>query len=207
VVGIVASRVSYSGFTGRRSSWGATEPRGGVSGRSIEGFDLAAALRECDGLLLRHGGHAMAAGLSIVPENLAQLRERLNSLARHALSPDQLRPPLRLDAVVGLSQLTEDQLVELDKLRPTGQGNPPVQLVVSGLNHDRTPQRVGRDRQHAKFWVTDGRVTREAIWYGAGDRAVPAQGFDLACVRAPARVQRTADVQLKVLDWRPGPSA
>lgn len=68
--------------------------------------------------LLRHGGHAMAAGSSIAPANLTQLRERLNSLARHALSPDQLRPPLRLDAVVGLSQLTEEQLMELDKLRP-----------------------------------------------------------------------------------------
>ncbi|MBL9135241.1 MAG: single-stranded-DNA-specific exonuclease RecJ [Verrucomicrobiales bacterium] len=203
VVGIVASRVLQRYYRptiimgGDGASW-----RG--SGRSIEGFDLAAALRECDGLLLRHGGHAMAAGLSIAPENLTMLRDRLNALARHALSPDQLRPPLRLDAVVGLSQLTEEQLVELDRLRPTGQGNPPVQLVVGGLNHDRTPQRVGRERQHAKFWVTDGRVTREAIWYGAGDREVPKANFDLACVAHLHEFNGRRSVQLKVLDWRAG---
>jgi single-stranded-DNA-specific exonuclease len=69
VVGIVASRVLQEFYRptiiigGEGGEW-----RG--SGRSIAGFDLAAALRECDDLLLRHGGHAMAAGLTIAPEKL-----------------------------------------------------------------------------------------------------------------------------------------
>ncbi len=202
VVGIVASRVLQRYYRptiimgGDGACW-----RG--SGRSIEGFDLAAALRECDELLLRHGGHAMAAGLSVAPENLIQLRSRLNQLARDRLRPDQLRPPLRLDATVSLDQLTEEQLLELDRLRPTGQGNPPVQLVVSGLTHERPPQRVGKERQHAKFWVTDRRVTREAIWYGAGERPIPTDCFDLACVAHVHEFNGRRSVQLKVLDWRP----
>ena len=63
------------------------------SGRSIAGFDLAAALRECDDLLLRHGGHAMAAGLSILPEKIDALRQRLGELARLApCSLEDLQP-------------------------------------------------------------------------------------------------------------------
>ncbi len=202
VVGIVASRVLQRFHRptiivgGDGESW-----RG--SGRSIEGFDLAAALRDCDGLLLRHGGHAMAAGLSIPAGNLDALRARLNELARAALGREQLQPPLRLDGTVALSLLTEDQIRDLDQLRPMGQGNPPVQLVVPGLRHDRPPQRVGRERQHAKFWVSDGRVTREAIWYVVGDRPSPEGCFDLACVPHVHDYNGRRSVQLKVLDWRP----
>ncbi len=83
VVGIVASRVLQEFYRptiiigGDDGEW-----RG--SGRSIAGFDLAAALRECDDLLVRHGGHAMAAGLTIAPEKIDPLRQRLNGLARRA---------------------------------------------------------------------------------------------------------------------------
>lgn len=206
VVGIVASRVLQRFYRptiivgGDGDAW-----RG--SGRSVEGFDLAAALRQCDGLLVRHGGHAMAAGLSVLPRNLDALRERLNAIARAMLRPEQLQPPLRLDAVATLASLTEAQIEELERLRPTGQGNPPVQLVVASLRHDRPPQRVGRERQHAKFWVTDGRVTREAIWYAAGERAIPEGIFDLACVPHIHEYNGRRNVQLKVLDWRPSGSA
>ncbi len=202
VVGIVASRVLQRFHRptiivgGDGLTW-----RG--SGRSIEGFDLAAALRQCDDLLVRHGGHAMAAGLSVAPENLEALRRRLNDIARAALRPDQLQPPLRLDAAVGLSSLTEEQLVELDRLRPTGQGNPAVQLIVQGLRLERAPQRVGRERQHWKFWMTDGRITREAIWYGASDRPMPEGLFDVACVPHVHEYNGRRNVQLKMLDWRP----
>ncbi len=202
VVGIVASRVLQRFYRptiivgGDGESW-----RG--SGRSVEGFDLAAALRQCDELLLRHGGHAMAAGLSIAPANLDALRRRLNEIARSALTPEQLQPPLRLDATVALSELTEEQVLELDRLRPNGQGNPPVQLLVTGLAHDRPPMRVGKERQHAKFWVTDGRVMREAIWYAAGDRPVPSGAFELAAVPQVHDFNGRRSVQLKVLDWRP----
>src|SRR5262249_32740602 len=93
VAGIVASRMVQQFHRpsiivgGEGKGW-----RG--SGRSIAGFDLAAALRECSDLLDRHGGHAMAAGLTIDPKNLEPFRIRLNHLARGALSQESLQPPL-----------------------------------------------------------------------------------------------------------------
>ena len=155
VVGIVASRVLQEFYRPTIIIGGENgEMRG--SGRSIAGFDLAAALRECDDLLVRHGGHAMAAGLSILPEKIDLLRERLNELARRRLKPEDLQPPLRLDAEVGLDEINFESLAELEKLKPTGQGNPSVQFCARNLSHARPLQRMGAARQHVKLWLTDG---------------------------------------------------
>jgi len=202
VVGIVASRVLQEYYRPTLILGGdGHEWRG--SGRSIEGFDLASALRECGDLLVRHGGHAMAAGLTVRPENVPALRARLNELARRTLRPDQLRPALDLDAVVSLEQLTVAGIEELEQLQPSGQGNPPIQVVVPGVRHRRPPQKVGRDRQHAKFWVTQGGVTIEALWWGGGGKVWPDGPFDLAGVPQINEFDGARRPQLRVLDWRP----
>jgi single-stranded-DNA-specific exonuclease len=201
VVGIVASRVLQEFYRpaiivgGDGDQW-----RG--SGRSIPGFDLAAALRECDDLLVRHGGHAMAAGLTVRPENLDRLRQRLNELARRALKPEELRPQLRLDAEVGLEEISLSSLSELGQLKPTGQGNPGVQFFARNLAHQRPLQRMGVDRQHVKMWITDGTTTHEAVWWGAGDESLPVGKFDLAFAPQVSEFNGRRAVQLKVLDWR-----
>ena len=201
VVGIVASRVLREFYRptiilgGDNHEW-----RG--SGRSIEGFDLAAALRECSDLLVRHGGHAMAAGLSIQPAKIDAFRERLNGIARRTLTADRLCPTLKLDAEVAPHDLTLERLEELEQLQPTGQGNPPVQLALRRLSHQRPPQRVGKQQQHAKLWVTGGATTHEAVWWGAGDAEVPSGRFDLAFSPQINDFNGRRSVQLRVLDWQ-----
>ncbi|MSU58671.1 MAG: single-stranded-DNA-specific exonuclease RecJ [Pedosphaera sp.] len=201
VVGIVASRVLQEFYRptiiigGDGDQW-----RG--SGRSIAGFDLAAALRECDDLLVRHGGHAMAAGLSIKPENLDAFRTRLNDLARRALKPEDLQPPLRLDAEVNLGDLSLDTITDLDQLRPTGMGNPNVQFCARHVTHARPLQRMGSEKQHVKLWVTDGKVTHEAVWWNGGKASLPVGKFDLAFAPQVNDFNGRRAVQLKVLDWR-----
>jgi single-stranded-DNA-specific exonuclease len=202
VVGIVASRVLQEFYRptiiigGEGGEW-----RG--SGRSIAGFDLAAALRECGDLLLRHGGHAMAAGLSIAPENIDLLRQRLNELARRALKPEDLQPPLRLDAEVGLDEMNFDSLAELDRLKPGGQGNPAVQFCARHLSHQRPLQRIGAKKRHVKMWVTDGLATHEAVWWNSGEKSLPVGKFDLAFAPQINQFNGNRAVQLKVLDWQP----
>lgn len=202
VVGIVASRVLQEFYRptiilgGDGHLW-----RG--SGRSIEGFDLAAALRECSDLLVRHGGHAMAAGLSIQPEKVDLFRARLNTLARRALKPELLRPSLRLDAEVSFDVLTLARLQELGRLHQTGVNNPPVQLVARNVSHARPLQRLGAERKHAKLHVTDGRGTREAVIWNVGEGSLPVGRFDLAFQPQLNAYRGTTSVQLKVLDWQP----
>jgi single-stranded-DNA-specific exonuclease len=202
VVGIVASRVLREFHRPTVIIGGDGEEWRG-SGRSIEGFDLAAALGECDDLLLRHGGHAMAAGLSIHPKNLEALRSRLNELARRALSREQLQPLLLLDAEVSLSDLSVRQLEELRRLEPAGQGNPPVQLAVRNVSLQRPPQRMGREQQHAKLWITDGRSVCEVVCWNCDKESLPAGNFDLAFAPQISEYNGSQSVQLKLLDWRP----
>jgi len=201
VVGIVASRVLQEFYRptviigGEGGEW-----RG--SGRSIAGFDLAAALRECDDLLVRHGGHAMAAGLSVQPDKIDLLRQRLNELARRTLNLEDLQPSLRLDAAVGLDEITLEALGEMARLKPAGQGNPPVQFSACNLGHQRPLQRLGAERQHVKMWVTDGVGTLEAVWWNGGNQSLPVGKFDLAFAPQVNEFNGNRTVQLKVLDWR-----
>ena len=202
VVGIVASRVLRQFyrptiiFGGEGEIW-----RG--SGRSIQGFDLAASLQTCSELLVRHGGHAMAAGMSAHPAKLPLLRQRLNACARALLRPEQLHPALKLDAETALSELTIEQVEELARMGPTGEGNPVAQLVVRGLSHRWPPQCMGKENQHVKMRLTDGRDTVEAVWWNCPQATLPNNRFDIACVPAVNCYNGARSVQLKVLDWRP----
>jgi single-stranded-DNA-specific exonuclease len=202
VVGIVASRVLQEFYRPTLIIGG---ENGGMhgSGRSIAGFDLAAALRECDDLLLSHGGHAMAAGLSIAPDKIDLFRQRLNGIARRTLKPEDLQPPLRLDAEVGLGEITLDSLAELEQLKPTGMGNPQVQFYARNLTQQKPLLRMGANKQHLKLWVTDGTATHEAVWWNAGNSPLPTEKFDLAFAPSVNQFNGRTTVQLKLLDWRP----
>ncbi|HEY0455486.1 MAG TPA: single-stranded-DNA-specific exonuclease RecJ [Verrucomicrobiae bacterium] len=204
VVGIVASRVLQEFYRPAIIFGGDGEHWRG-SCRSIEGFDIAAALRECTELLVKHGGHAMAAGVSMIPENLEALRTRLNTIARRYLRPEHLQPPLRLDAEIIAADLSAERVDELNQIQQTGIGNPALQFCIRNVTHQRPLQRVGADKKHVKMWVTDGTATREAVWWGAGtaENSLPSGRFDLAFTPQLNEFNGTTTVQLKVLDWRP----
>jgi single-stranded-DNA-specific exonuclease len=202
VVGIVASRVQKA-FHRPAIILGGNGDEWRGSGRSIDGFDLASALRECDDLLLRHGGHAMAAGLAMRPDRIDALRARLNEVAGRQLVPERLRPELRLDGVVPLEILTVEWVAELGRLEPMGQGNPPVQFAVTGVRLRQPPRRMGKQDQHAKLWITDGTDQAEAVWWNCDGAAMPDGVFDLAVAPGVNRYNGRTSVQLRVLDWRP----
>lgn len=201
VVGIVASRVLQQFYRptiivgGDGRQW-----RG--SGRSIDGFDLAAALTECGDLLVRHGGHAMAAGVSLLPGNLDAFRQRLNGIARRCLQDRPLQPPLRIDAEVGLEEVTLLSLTELGHLKPCGMGNPAIQFQSRGITHARPLQRIGSNKQHVKMWLTDGAATHEAVWWNAGSESLPVGRFDIAYSPLINEFNGRRCVQLKLQDWR-----
>jgi single-stranded-DNA-specific exonuclease len=201
VVGIVAARVLQRFYRptiivgGDGSHW-----RG--SGRSIAGFDLAAALRDCGDLLVRHGGHAMAAGLTLQAEKIDAFRERFNEIARRALTTEALQPPLRLDAEVGLEEMTLECMMQLGQLSPVGQGNPAAHFWARAVGHQRPLQRIGAAKQHVKMWVTDGTTIHEAVWWGGGNESLPVGRFDLAFAPQLNHYEGRRTVQLKVLDWR-----
>lgn len=128
VIGIVASRlverfakpaivISFEGGEGRGS------------GRSLAGFSLYGAIASCEDILVRYGGHDLAAGLSILPENAAEFRRRVNEWAAQN-SPVLTLPEIKVDAEVTLQDATVEQVEALDRLAPCGSGNPAPRFVL-----------------------------------------------------------------------------
>lgn len=203
VVGIVASRVLREFYRPTIILGGDNENWRG-SGRSVPGFDLAGALRECDDLLLRHGGHAMAAGVTILPDSVATFRSRLNEFAKQRLTAEMLVPEIRLDAKVSLSDLSVDAVMELQKLAPFGQQNPAIQVCIPAITNAAKPQKLGRGQQHWRLRLTDGTSAVDALWWGAATEGaeLPSGCFDVAAVPQVESFNGRRSVRLRFIAWR-----
>lgn len=135
--------------------------------RSIPEFHITAALDQCADLLVRHGGHAAAAGLTVRNENLETLKERLKSIARKQLDGLDLRPTLAADLEIPLADLRSELLKQLEYLHPTGYGNPEAVFVTRALQV-KSSRTVGAESKHLKLTVSDGRVTFDVIGFRLG---------------------------------------
>lgn len=135
--------------------------------RSIPEFHITEALDECKDLLIRHGGHAAAAGFTVENDKLPALKARLREIAHRQLSGLDLRPSLTADMEVPLSQMTGSVLKFLDYLQPTGYGNPEAVFVSRALTV-KSVRAVGAENKHLKMTLSDGRVTCDAIGFRLG---------------------------------------
>ena len=167
VVGIVASRLAER--HGRPFVLIALEgERGKGSGRSVEGFDLLAALSACASHLLRHGGHRAAAGLEIERGRVAQFAAALDDHATAILAGEELVAVERVDAVVGGEEVGMTLAEELQALAPFGRGNPSVALMLADASFsDARPMGEGR---HVRFTVQSGGARARAVAFGMGAR-------------------------------------
>jgi len=123
VIGIVASRI-VDRFHRPCILISEENGAGKGSGRSIKGFNLFKALRECGSLLEKYGGHELAAGLALSMENFAAFRERINEYADKVLKDEDLAPKIRIDTYVRGEDISIENAMELDLLAPFGTGNP-----------------------------------------------------------------------------------
>ncbi len=100
-----------------------TDAEDGVKGsaRSIEGYNMFEELLKCKDLLTKFGGHPMAAGLSLLSENIESMRERLNQLT--TLTEEDLIPKIYIDAQLPLEMITLELAEKLQELEPFGKGN------------------------------------------------------------------------------------
>jgi single-stranded-DNA-specific exonuclease len=165
VIGIVASRIAERHH--RPAVLIALDGDEGTgSGRSIPAFDLLAGLHAAGADLLRYGGHRAAAGLTIRRERVDTFRETFVSHAAATLTPADLVPVQRVDAVVPGDALHLGLAEELERLAPFGIGNPePALLVPSALLDDPRPMGEGR---HVSFSLAAGGARSRCVAFGRG---------------------------------------
>ena len=170
VIGIVASRLVER--TGRPVIVVTIDANGEGkgSGRSVQGFNLHACIGSCADLLVRYGGHAMAAGLSVREENLPQLRRRLNEWAAREC-PVLHTPPLTCDVAIHLDRITVESVRHLDQLAPYGAENPtPVFLLQNAVVDGVYPVSEGR---HSRLRLRQGNACLYAVWFGMPAEQLP----------------------------------
>src|SRR4051794_36884936 len=165
VIGIVASRIADRHH--RPTVLIALDGDSGTgSGRSIPAFDLLAGLDAGAAHLARHGGHRAAAGLTIDRDQLAAFRRAFVAHAEAVLSPDDMVPTERVDAIVSGDELGTDLAEELATLAPFGQGNPEISLLVPAARLvDPRPMGEGK---HVRFTVEAGGARARAVAFGRG---------------------------------------
>jgi len=208
IVGLVASRLTEAAY---RPSVVVElgEEVGHGSCRSIPEFDITQALDRCEDLLVRHGGHAMAAGFTVGLENVEALAERLAAIAAEQLSEQELMPTLEIDAELPLTALTWDLLETLALLEPTGQQNPQP-LFLSRDVTVKSRHTLGEDGKHLKMKLTldESAGVWDAIAFRQGHAAgeLP-ERVDLAYHFEANEWKGLVTPQLNVLDIHPATGA
>lgn len=165
IVGIVASRIQQELHYGPVIILSMDEGTGTARGsaRSIPGFDIHGALRFCDDLLLKWGGHKMAAGMTIEAEKLDLLAERLEEYAQtHAA--ELFVPQGKVDMELDLGLVTPELVETLKKLEPHGLGNPTPVFASRGMRVS-IEKVFGRERNHLELMLGEG--TKGVFWKGA----------------------------------------
>jgi single-stranded-DNA-specific exonuclease len=163
VIGIVASRLADRHH--RPVVLIALEGEQGTgSGRSIPGFDLLGGLQAARAHLLRHGGHRAAAGCTVERDAVDAFRAAFVAHAEATLTPEDLVPRERVDAVVAGDELGSALAEELGSLAPFGMGNPrPSLLVPAARLTDPRPMGEGK---HVRFTVQAGGTRAGAVAFG-----------------------------------------
>ena len=203
VIGIVASRLVEK--TGRPVIVVSVDEHGEGkgSGRSVQGFNLHACIASCEDILLRFGGHAMAAGLSVREENLHELRRRLNEWAAREC-PVLLTPPLECDLSIHLDRITVESVRRLEQLAPYGAENPtPVFVLEKAVVDGIYPVSEGR---HCRLRLRQGSASMYAVWFGMHPEQLPyAMGdvVDVALNLSVYDAPRGAQLSGRILELHP----
>lgn len=146
------------------------------SGRSIEGYHMFQALTEADDLLLKYGGHPMAAGLSLPEENIEAFRRRLNERARQTMTEKDFVEKIWIDVAMPFEYISEPFIRELALLEPFGQGNERPQFAQRRLKV-RSARVAGKNRNVVMLSLaSESGCVMEARWFGEGDRFMEEMG-------------------------------
>lgn len=179
IIGIVASRITEKyglpsiliTFDGATRGYPSDDDIGKGSGRSVKGINLVEAMNSCSDILMKYGGHELAAGLSLKRSDIPELRRRLNEYVKTNMSEDSVNIDIEADAVIKFNEINLDVANELYFLEPYGISNPtPVFMLRDAIIQKIIPVGAGK---HTKLILTDGDTTVCAMYFGMQTSKLP----------------------------------
>ncbi len=166
IVGIVSSKITEKFYKPSiLFAIDGDEAKG--SGRSINGYNLFEALENSSELLVKFGGHELAAGLSIKTENIDKFRELINSYTPKQLTEEAMLPTVSIDAVIKVAYINLDTVDDINKLQPFGVENPtPVFATKNVKIHKISTMSEGR---HLRMTLLKDNKFIDAVGFGMGE--------------------------------------
>lgn len=163
VIGLVASR--FVSQYGKPTLLFHITDKGLAKGscRSIPEFNMFDALSGSSNLLIQFGGHSVAAGLTLKSTQLPELKIRLEKLIAAQLTPDDLRPKIKIDGEVAMSDLTKKFITDLEHLEPFGNSNDQPIFYIHDVVQVQKPQLL-KDLHVKCFMFADG-VIKPVIFF------------------------------------------
>ncbi len=137
------------------------------SARSIPGFHLCEALKKCENLLIKYGGHKYAAGLSIKQEHVEEFRKKFVEVSNETLSKDDIIPKLHIDLEIELNDINDDFVQAIEQFSPFGPQNMRPIFLTRNCEVLGRPYTVGRN--HLRMKIRKGDAVFDVIGYGFGD--------------------------------------
>ena len=166
VIGIVSSNITESYYKPSiLICFEGEEGKG--SGRSVDGFDLHAALTACSDYLQKFGGHEMAIGLTLDKSKFEDFRKAICDYAKDKL-PDESVPTIRYDAEITCKDVSKETINELKLLEPYGEGNPAPLFAYKNIKVDSI--RTLSNDKHLKLNVKDEHRIFSAIAFNMGEK-------------------------------------
>lgn len=203
-IGIVASRITEKfNLPSILISFDGNVSKG--SGRSIKGLNLVDALGYCSDLLIKYGGHELAAGLSIERDKLAEFKKRINEYASEHLKPENMVTQIEIDAEISEDDITLENAEELFLLEPFGISNPVPVFTLNDV-YIADAAAIGSNR-HTKLVVKKGNKTVTALYFGKNPAELNLYSGDSADLVFNLDVNEymnNKNVQLTLRDVRPG---
>lgn len=166
IVGIVSSKITEK-FYKPSILFAVDGDEAKGSGRSISGYNLFEALEHSSELLIKFGGHELAAGLSIKTENIDEFRKMINSYVPSRLSDGVLTPTVSIDAVIKVGYINLDTVDDINKLQPFGVENPTPVFAVRNLKIHRIS--TMSEGKHLRMTLYKDAKFIDAVGFGMGE--------------------------------------
>lgn len=148
------------------------------SARAPGGFPLHEALEACAPHLVKHGGHAAAAGFSLLEERFPAFRAAMLEEIRRRASPGQELPPAAADLDLPMSSVDRILYDDLRRAAPYGEANPSPVIFSAGVRL-LSSRAIGAGDRHLRLVLRDGQQALVALWWGAGPGPLPHERVDL----------------------------
>ncbi len=212
IIGIVCSRITERyglpsilvSFDGATAGFDSPDDHGKGSGRSVKGMNLVEALTACEDLLVKFGGHELAAGLTIRRDKLDEFRARINAYAAKCLPDGGVCAQVEADLTLDVRDVTIPLAEELSHLEPFGVANPVPHFILRDLAVERITELGGG--KHLKLQVGKSGISLTAMLFSTPRSRFPyveGDRIDLLCTVDINEFRDIRTVQLIVQDFKP----